>query len=353
MVGIGGAVWATTPLPGDLKAEAYSIFANVLPEDKFSLVKALQKDGHIVGMCGDGANDAPALRQAQMGIAVSTATDVAKSAAGIVLTKPGLAGIVAAIKEGRTTFQRILTYTLRSVTHKMVQVMFLGAGLLITGHAILTPDVDGVDDDHRRLSFDDLIDPTTYARLQNPISGISAISRLSASPWDLADLAFCTACLAVGKFALELDTEALRTMAVVTLVFSGPSGLLRCAREGAHLEFASGPVGSSCRPSSIYRFSVFCPPTAFSWRLYPYQLSLAYSSRRRLCVCPGRREVGLVQPTGGLVTPCPQPPSLRPRNLCFESKQMICPRSADVEGAIWRLGGPPGRLGRCCIKILA
>jgi len=90
-------------------------------------------------MCGDGANDAPALRQAQMGIAVSTATDVAKSAAGVVLTDPGLAGIVAAVKEGRITFQRILTYTLNSVTKKIVQVLLLGVGLVMTGHAILTP----------------------------------------------------------------------------------------------------------------------------------------------------------------------------------------------------------------------
>jgi len=66
-------------------------------------------------MCGDGANDAPALRQAQIGIAVSTATDVAKSAAGMVLTEPGLVGIVAAVKEGRVTFQRILSYTLNSI----------------------------------------------------------------------------------------------------------------------------------------------------------------------------------------------------------------------------------------------
>ena len=90
-------------------------------------------------MCGDGANDAPALRQAQMGIAVSTATDVAKSAAGMVLTEPGLDGIVAAVKEGRVTFQRILTYTLNSVTKKIVQVLFLAVGLIMTGHAILTP----------------------------------------------------------------------------------------------------------------------------------------------------------------------------------------------------------------------
>ena len=90
-------------------------------------------------MCGDGANDAPALRQAQIGIAVSTATDVAKSAAGIVLTEPGLAGIVASVKEGRVIFQRILTYTLNSITKKTVQVLFLAVGLVVTGHAILTP----------------------------------------------------------------------------------------------------------------------------------------------------------------------------------------------------------------------
>src|SRR4029077_933616 len=102
-------------------------------------VRSLQKGGSTVGMCGDGANDAPALRQAQMGIAVSTATDVAKSAAGIVLTRPGLGGVVASVKEGRITFQRILSYTLNSITKKIAQVFFLAAGLLITSQAILTP----------------------------------------------------------------------------------------------------------------------------------------------------------------------------------------------------------------------
>ena len=67
------------------------------------------------------------------------ATDVAKSAAGILLTEAGVAGIVAAVREGRVTFQRILTYTLRSLVHKVRQVLFLGVGLAVTGHAILTP----------------------------------------------------------------------------------------------------------------------------------------------------------------------------------------------------------------------
>ena len=127
------------PFPDGVRPETFAVFAGVFPEDKFRLVKAFQADGHTVGMCGDGANDAPALRQAQMGIAVSTATDVAKSAAGMVLTEPGLAGIVAAVKEGRRTFQRILTYTLNSITKKTVQVLFLAVGLVMTGHAILTP----------------------------------------------------------------------------------------------------------------------------------------------------------------------------------------------------------------------
>ncbi len=137
-VGLDGAICPPGPIPDAVRPEQFAIFAGVLPEDKYKLVKAFQTGGHIVGMCGDGANDAPALRQAQMGIAVSTATDVAKSAAGIVLTEPGLAGIVAAVKEGRVTFQRIMTYTLNSIVKKIVTVLFLIAGLIMTGQAILT-----------------------------------------------------------------------------------------------------------------------------------------------------------------------------------------------------------------------
>jgi H+-transporting ATPase len=117
-VGLDGATCPPGKLPDDVTPATFAVYAGVLPEDKYKLVKAFQKSGHTVGMCGDGANDAPALRQAQMGIAVSTATDVAKSAAGMVLTKAGLEGVVAAVKEGRITFQRILTYTLNSVTKR-------------------------------------------------------------------------------------------------------------------------------------------------------------------------------------------------------------------------------------------
>ena len=82
-------------------------------------------------MCGDGVNGAPGLRQAQIGIAVSTPTDVAKAAAGIVLTEPGLAGIVAGVREGRLGFQRLLTYSFNMLVKKMEIDLFLAAGLLL------------------------------------------------------------------------------------------------------------------------------------------------------------------------------------------------------------------------------
>jgi len=138
-VGLDGLICPPGKLPPNVSPNDFAVFAGVFPEGKFDLVKAFQKTGHTVGMCGDGANDAPALRQAQMGVAVSTATDVAKSAAGIVLTAPGLGGIVAAVNEGRAAFQRILTYTLNSLTKKIANVLFLTIGLIVTGHAILTP----------------------------------------------------------------------------------------------------------------------------------------------------------------------------------------------------------------------
>ncbi|MGB7812022.1 MAG: HAD-IC family P-type ATPase, partial [Polyangia bacterium] len=138
-VGLDGAVCPSGRIRDGVHPETFGVFAGVLPEDKYHLVQEFQKAGHTVGMCGDGANDAPALRQAQMGIAVFTATDVAKSAAGIVLTEAGLGGIVASVKQGRIIFQRILTYILKSVTHKFVGALFLLAGILMTGHAVLTP----------------------------------------------------------------------------------------------------------------------------------------------------------------------------------------------------------------------
>jgi len=230
--GITGAVWATSPLPENLQANKYSIFAGVLPEDKYRLVKALQKCGHIVGMCGDGANDAPALRQAHMGIAVSTATDVAKSAAGIVLTEPGLSGIVASVKEGRATYQRVFTYTLRSIIHKVAQVLFLASGLFMTGQAILTPMLMVL-----MMVLGDFLamSSSTDNVRPSPRPSVWRIGKLTVAGiiLGLFDLLFCVSSLATGKYMLGLDIAALRTLTVVTLVFSGQA-VFYVSRERQH-----------------------------------------------------------------------------------------------------------------------
>jgi H+-transporting ATPase len=217
-VGLDGKVCPPGPLPADVRPEDFAVFAGILPEGKYNLVKEFQKTGHIVGMCGDGANDAPALRQAQMGIAVSTATDVAKSAAGIVLTNPGLGGIVASVKEGRITFQRILTYALNSVTKKVVQVLFLAVGLLMTGHAILTPMLMVI-----VMLTGDLLGMSLTTDNVRPSSTPNAwrIGALTTAGvfMGIAELIFCTAVLATAKFRLGLGVEALRTVAFVVIVF--------------------------------------------------------------------------------------------------------------------------------------
>jgi H+-transporting ATPase len=218
-VGIGAA-FCPGPIPDSVHPEEYAVYAGVLPEDKYKLVKALQKSGHTVGMCGDGANDAPALRQAQIGIAVSTATDVAKSAAGMVLTEAGLAGIVAAVKQGRISFQRIQTFTLNSIVKKVVTVLFLIAGLIMTGQAILTPllmIIVMVAGDFLAMSL------TTDNVRPSATPNAWRIGRLTMAGVMLGAclLAFCTGTLAIGRYGLSLGIDALRTLAFIVLVFGG------------------------------------------------------------------------------------------------------------------------------------
>jgi H+-transporting ATPase len=218
LVGLKGGVCPPGPIPDAVSPEQFAVFAGVLPEDKYKLVVAFQKGGHIVGMCGDGANDAPALRQAQFGIAVSSATDVAKSAAGMVLTKPGLEGIVAAVREGRVTFQRILTYTLNSITKKIVQVLFLAFGLIMTGHAILTPllmVLIMITGDFLGMAL------TTDHVRPSPRPNVWRIGSLTIAGLFMAlgELILCVAVLAVGIHTLGFDTAQLQTLAFVVIVF--------------------------------------------------------------------------------------------------------------------------------------
>ncbi len=230
-VGLEGAV-CPPGAPKSLKPGDFAVFANILPEGKYDLVKALQKNGHIVGMCGDGANDAPALRQAQIGIAVSTATDVAKSAAGVVLTEPGLVGIVAAVKVGRITFQRILSYALRSTSSKISQVLLLVVGLIVTGHAVLTPLLMVI----LMITGDFLAMSLTTDRVRPSESPNSwQIGRITAAgviPRIVLSVVL-HGDLDVWQIQIGTGMEELRTLSVVAIVF-GSQAIMYATRERQH-----------------------------------------------------------------------------------------------------------------------
>ena len=108
-------------------------FAEIYPEGKYRIVRALQAEKHVVGMTGDGINDAAALKQAEVGIAVSNATDVAKGSASVVLTEEGLSNIIDLVRTGRMIYQRILTWIFNKIVKTFQTVLFVILAFLFTG----------------------------------------------------------------------------------------------------------------------------------------------------------------------------------------------------------------------------
>src|SRR5713101_1732193 len=113
------------PLDAAAKIDKADGFAQVFPEHKYAIVKILQENGHIVGMTGDGGNDAPALKQADVGIAVSGATEAARAAAALILTAPGLSVIIEGIAEARRIFERMMSYVLYRIAMTIAIMVFV------------------------------------------------------------------------------------------------------------------------------------------------------------------------------------------------------------------------------------
>ena len=208
------------PMGENIEEEGVDGFAEIFPEDKYKVVKWLQAAGHVTGMTGDGVNDAPALRQAEVGIAVSTATDVAKGAASVVLTEPGLTNIVALVEQGRTIYQRILTWIINKISRTILKASFVAIAYLATGKFVvsafamllLTFMTD----------FAKIILATDHVRTsQQPeawrINGFIAVSitlGLAMVAETLALLKF-----AWGRYNLATDNAALYTFSFLTLLY--------------------------------------------------------------------------------------------------------------------------------------
>ncbi|MDJ0459673.1 HAD-IC family P-type ATPase [Arthrobacter sp. NQ7] len=212
-------------VPGQLDITATDLagvtaVAQVLPEHKHQLVKGLQRAGTIVGMTGDGVNDAPALRQAEVGIAVEGATDVAKAAAGAVLARGGLEDIVALVEESRRIHQRSLTYALNASVKKIEVPLLLALGVFAWKEFVFTPLLMAL-----LLLANAVVSMATTSDRARPsarpdiwqagkiITGgvVVAIPMLAASAAVLV--------LAQGPW-LHAGTDELRTVVFLTLVFS-------------------------------------------------------------------------------------------------------------------------------------
>lgn len=253
-VGIAGSVCSTEKLHGDLGGDALDcgVFAGVFPEDKIKLVRAFQKRGAVVGMSGDGVNDAPALRQAEAGIAVANATDVAKAAAAMVLTQPGLGGVAPAIETSRLVFQRIITYTLNMLIKKIEIMALLVIGFLVTRHKPITP-----------------LLMVLFLFLNDFLTMSLATDRMqfSARPngWNTRGILLAAAVLAAGKLVfslgvflcghdwLRLDIPHLQTLMFATLILSSQAGVY-LLRERGH--FWQSPPSRFLVASSIMGLGV-------------------------------------------------------------------------------------------------
>ncbi len=243
-VGIGTRIHSAKELDGLSGEEQLKLiensdgFAEVYPEDKFKIVHLLQEAGHMVGMTGDGVNDSPALKQAELGTAVSAATDVAKASASVVLTKPGLSEIIDTIKVSRQTYQRMLTWVINKIT-KVVEVVVLFTVGYFWLHSMLIS----------LLGMSLLVFANDFVTMS--IATDNVVSTKSPNSWNLKSIISSSMVLGVF-FALEdllvtyigiayfhLPYESLCTLVMLSLVFNTQFRILT-VRERGHF-WASFP----------------------------------------------------------------------------------------------------------------
>jgi H+-transporting ATPase len=272
-VGITGEVAPAGTITQTLDTETanrFAVYSGVLPEHKFRLVQTLQQAGHVVGMTGDGVNDAPALGQADVGIAVSSATDVAKASAGLVLTKAGLGEIVGAIKGSRNIYQRMQTWVLAMITRKAAIPPFLAFALLVWGAFALTPLLI--------VLFMLLGDIATFALSMDRVVPSSKPDRWVVRSLVVTGLGFASvlfvasgAVFWVALYGFHLTIGETQTVSFLWLVFAGGQAALYLAR-ARDVFWAKPYPGSWLVWASVFDIAVVTLMATLGWLMDPISL---------------------------------------------------------------------------------
>jgi H+-transporting ATPase len=279
-------------------------FAQVFPEHKYHIVDVLQQRGHIVGMTGDGVNDAPALKKADAGIAVSGATDAARSAADIVLLTPGLSIIIDAIKESRKIFQRMGSYATYRIAETMRVLLFMTLSILVFNFYPVTAVMivllallnDGailsIAYDHVHYSNKPEVWNMTEVLGVATVLGVMGV---------LASFGL----LYLGERVFHLSRESIQSMMYLKLSVAGHLTIFVTRTRGNFWSFRPAPiligavVGTQLIATLIATFGLFMAPIGWRWALFVWGYALIWflvNDRVKLAayLIFGRQEPGLL-----------------------------------------------------------
>ena len=256
-------------------------FAQVFPEHKFHIVDVLQKLGHVVGMTGDGVNDAPALKKADCGIAVSGATDAARAAAAIVLMTPGLSVIIDAIKESRKIFQRMNSYAIYRIAETLRVLLFMTLAILIFNFYPLTAVMivmlallnDGA---ILSIAYDNVVykdKPEVWN--MRVVLGIATVLGV-VGPVAAFGLFF------LGDRVFHLDHRHLQPMMYLMLSVAGHLTIFQTRTRGPFWSIRPAPIlwiavlGTQALATLIAVYGLFMPPLGWGWALLVWGYALAW-----------------------------------------------------------------------------
>jgi H+-transporting ATPase len=256
-------------------------FAQVFPEHKYHIVELLQDKGHIVGMTGDGVNDAPALKKADAGIAVAGATDAAKSAADIVLTLPGLSVIIDAIKESRKIFQRMNSYAMYRIAETIRVLLFITLSILVFKFYPVTAIMIvllAVLNDGAILSI--AYDRTRYSNEPEAWNMRTVLGL--ATVLGFAGVLASFGLFYLGERVFHMNRELIQSLMYLKLSVAGHLTIFVTRTRGPFWSFKPAPIllgavlGTQCIATLIAVYGIFMAPIGWLWALFVWGYAIIW-----------------------------------------------------------------------------